>query len=93
MHIHLRANHRHCRELNSESFPLTLLYVCRRWCNLDTLPCVLSAEQQQTVEARLRDVVSALPAGLRGAHITTPFSDPKYMRMHDWFILASPIGE
>jgi hypothetical protein len=60
---------------------------------MDRLPCVLTPEQQKTAEGRLHQVVSALPAGLRGAHIATPFTTPGYMRMHDWFILAGPIGE
>jgi hypothetical protein len=69
---------------------------CRRWtsCNsVADLPCVLSPAAQATAEQRLQQLATCLPQDLRSASIKTPFSNPGSMRMHDWFVMAGPIGE
>ena len=59
------------------------------------LPFVLSGEQQAIAEARLRSMKMEghTPQAWSSTSIDQCFSMPSTLKMHDWMILAGPIGK
>lgn len=59
------------------------------------LPFVLSGEQQAIAEARLRSMKTEghTPRAWSSTSIDQCFSMPSTLKMHDWMILAGPIGK
>ena len=72
-----------------EFFPF--VHTCRRY---EGSPlCYLGEEARTTAERRLKQAKEVSLPPLKYGTFTTPFTASGKLKSHDWFLLASPVGE